>query len=289
MEFISPGTWSDALAAKAEHPNAVPLCGGTDLMVELNFDQRRPEAILDLTRVAELGDWDHADGQLRLGGAVTYAQVIDDLGAHLPGLAMASRTVGSPQIRNRGTIGGNLGSASPAGDAHPVLLAGDTAVEVESVRGPRRIPIEEFFIGVKRHALEPDELIRAVDIAVPSGPQQFSKIGTRNAMVISVAAFGVALHPEAKRVGTGVGSAAPTPLRAREAGQFLAEALEEHGLWDSRGAMPERLATEFGEQVAACASPVDDVRGSAAYRRHALSVLARRTATWAWNDYRKAA
>jgi CO/xanthine dehydrogenase FAD-binding subunit len=289
MDFLQPTTWDEALAARAEHPDAVPLCGGTDVMVELNFDRRRPAALLDLGRVAELREWAPEDGHIRLGAAVTYCRVIAELGDRLPGLAMASRTVGSPQIRNRGTVGGNLGAASPAGDAHPPLLAAGTRVEVGSVRGTRVIPVEDFYTGVKRNALAPDELIRAVLVTAPSGPQQFSKIGTRNAMVISVAAFDLALHPDRKAVGTGIGSAAPTPRRARAAEEHLAAALEELDLWESRGPLPPGLAVEFGELVRSAAAPIDDVRGSAAYRLHALAVMARRAVTWAWDDYRKAA
>ena len=289
MEFLQPLTWSDALAAKAANPDAIPIAGGTDIMVELNFDKRRPPTLLDLTRVAELTQWERSDGHIRLGAGVSYTRIIDELAAELPGLAMASRTVGSPQIRNRGTVGGNLGSASPAGDAHPALLAADTEVEAASIHGSRRIPIGDFFTGVKRHALEPDELIAAVWITPPSGPQQFSKIGTRNAMVIAVCAFGLALHPDRRTVGTGIGSAAPTPIRAGQAEEFLADSLEEAGLWSSRGTLPDSLTQEFGERVADAAAPIDDVRGSAAYRRHALGVMARRTLGWAWADYQEAA
>ncbi|WP_426565988.1 FAD binding domain-containing protein [Angustibacter sp. McL0619] len=289
MEFLQPSSWADALAAKAEHPDAVPICGGTDVMVEINFDRRRPPALLDLTRVPDLATWTTEDGRVRLGAGVTYARVIDELGDVLPGLAMASRTVGSPQIRNRGTVGGNLGAASPAGDSHPALLAADCEVEVASASGTRRIPIADFYTGVKRNALAADELIAAVWVTPPSGPQQFSKIGTRNAMVISVAAFGLALHPDREQVGTGIGSAAPTPRRAPDAEQFAAHALAEAGLWHSRGPLPASLAAEFGTRVRAAASPIDDVRGSAAYRLHSLSVMARRALTWAWDDYRKAA
>ena len=128
MDFLQPTTWDEALAAKAAHPDAVPLCGGTDVMVELNFDRRRPVALLDLGRVRELREWEPQGCWVRLGAAVTYSRVIDELGDRLPGLAMASRTVGSPQIRNRGTVGGNLGAASPAGDAHPPLLAAGSRV-----------------------------------------------------------------------------------------------------------------------------------------------------------------
>jgi CO/xanthine dehydrogenase FAD-binding subunit len=284
VDFVQPGTLAEAVEAKAAQRGALPLAGGTDVMVELNFDTHRPEALLDLNRVDELAQWWIEDGRLRLGAGVTYTRVIEELGAVLPGLAMASRTVGSPQIRNRGTVGGNLGAASPAGDAHPALLAADAEVELASVRGTRRLPVRDFFTGVKRNALESDELIAAVWITPPTGPQQFSKIGTRNAMVISVVAFGLALHPDRHAVGTGIGSAAPTPRRAAEAERFVAAELD----WDGRRDLPEQLSREFGERVRAAASPIDDVRGSAAYRLHALSVLARRALTWAWRDYQKA-
>jgi CO/xanthine dehydrogenase FAD-binding subunit len=298
MEFLQPQTWAEALAAKAAAPDAVPIAGGTDVMVELNFARRRPAALLDLTRVGELSGWSVRDGRLRVGAGVTYAELtgeraagepdrrvgLGELGRRLPGLAMAARTVGSPQIRNRGTIGGNLGSASPAGDCHPSLLAAGAEVEVASVRGTRLIGIDDFFTGVKRNALAPDELIAAVWIGAPSGPEQFAKIGTRNAMVIAVAAFGLALHPGRRTVGTGIGSAAPTPVRAREAEAFLGAALD--GLWESRELLPEAVVTEFGALVSAAARPIDDVRGTAAYRRHALAVLARRTLGWAWDAYR---
>jgi CO/xanthine dehydrogenase FAD-binding subunit len=290
MDFLQPTTWSEALTMRAERPDALAIAGGTDVMVDLNFDRRRPGALLDLGRVAELREWAMDEGRIRLGAGVPYARVIDELGTQLPGLAMASRTVGSPQIRMRGTVGGNLGSASPAGDAHPPLLAAEAVVEVESAaRGTRLIPAADFYTGVKRNALEADELIAAVLVAPAAGPEQFCKVGTRNAMVIAVSAFACALHPDRQAVGTGIGSAAPTPRRALEAEKFLAGELSSAGLWESRGELPDSLARAFGERVAAAASPIDDVRGSAAYRRHSLSVMARRAVTWAWNDLRKSA
>src|SRR5499433_167802 len=181
MAFFRPATWADALAIKAEQPAALAIAGGTDVMVDINFDRVRPAALLDLTGVSELAEWS-ADGPvIRLGAGVPYARVIGELGDRLPGLAMASRTVGSPQIRNRGTVGGNLGSASPAGDAHPPLLASDAQVELASVRGVRTVPAAEFFVGPKRSVLAPDELVTAVLVPVAAGPQQFAKVGTRNA------------------------------------------------------------------------------------------------------------
>jgi CO/xanthine dehydrogenase FAD-binding subunit len=289
VDFLAPTSWAQALTLRAERPDAVAIAGGTDVMVELNFDRHRPGALLDLTRVPELAQWSREDGHVRLGAGVPYERIIRELGDLLPGLAMASRTVGSPQIRNRGTVGGNLGSASPAGDAHPALLAAGATVEVASATGTREVPVHEFFTGPKRNTLAADELVAAVRVPVTGAPQQFAKIGTRNAMVIAVASFGLALHPDLRRVGTGIGSAAPTPRRATEAEDFLAGALDEAGAWESRGPVPESVARRFGELVAAAASPIDDVRGTAAYRRHALGVLARRTLTWAWDDYRKAA
>jgi CO/xanthine dehydrogenase FAD-binding subunit len=288
VDFLQPTSWADALALRAERPDAVPIAGGTDVMVDINFDRRRPGALLDLGRVPELREWSTDGGSVRLGAGVPYARIVEDLAGPLPGLAMASRTVGSPQIRIRGTVGGNLGSASPAGDAHPPLLAAGAVVEVESsARGVRRIPAAEFYTGVKRNALEPDELVAAVLVPSAAGPQQFCKIGTRNAMVIAVSAFACALHPDRRVVGTGIGSAAPTPRRAADAEDFLAGELESAGLWDSRGELPDGLARAFGERVAAAASPIDDVRGSAAYRLHSLSVMARRAVTWAWAEYQR--
>jgi CO/xanthine dehydrogenase FAD-binding subunit len=286
MEFLQPRSLDQALAAKAERPEAVPIAGGTDVMVELNFDRRRPEAVLDLSRVPELAGWDREDGRLRVGAGVTYTRAIAELAGDLPGLAIAARTVGSPQIRNRGTIGGNLGSASPAGDCHPPLLAVGAEVEVASAGGSRRIPVDRFFTGPKQSALAAGELICAVHLPAAAGPQQFAKIGTRNAMVIAVCSFALALDPALGRVGTGIGSAGPTPLRARDAERFLEGVLDSEGLWGSGGPIGEAAAARFGALVAAAARPIDDVRGTAAYRVHALEVLARRTLAWAWDQHR---
>jgi CO/xanthine dehydrogenase FAD-binding subunit len=286
MDFLRPATWQEALAAKAEHPSAVPIAGGTDVMVEINFDHRRPEYLLDLNRIGELHEWEADGDTVRLGASVPYTRIIEALRAELPGLALAAHTVASPQIRNRGGVGGNLGTASPAGDAHPALLAGGGAVEAESVRGTRMIPIDDFYVGVKRNALAPDELIRAVHLKKATGPQQFSKVGTRNAMVIAVCAFGIALHPDRREVRTGIGSAAPTPIRATAAEEFLTAALDDGGLWDSGRPVPPAVARQFADLVAGAANPIDDVRGTASYRRHALAVMARRTLGWTWEQYR---
>lgn len=286
IQFLQPATWPEALEMKSAYPDAMPIAGGTDVMVEINLDRGRPAAFLDLTRVRELAEWGPQDGRLRVGAGVTYTRLIEELGDQLPGLAMASRTVGSPQIRNRGTVGGNLGTASPAGDAHPVLLATSALIEVASTSGSRQVAAREFFIGPKRNAMRKDELIAAFLVERAAGPQQFSKVGTRNAMVIAVCAFALALDPVKRKVGTGIGSAGPTPIAAVEAERFLEGVLEEQLLWEQRKEVNYSAVARFAELVAAAARPIDDVRGTAAYRRHALDVLARRGFTWAWDAFR---
>lgn len=287
MDFLRPASWEEALAAKAEHPTAVPIAGGTDVMVEINFDHRRPEYLLDLNRIAELREWAVGEETVQLGASVPYTQIMEELRTELPGLALASHTVASPQIRNRGGVGGNLGCASPAGDAHPALLSSGADVEVESqARGARLIPIDEFYKGVKRNALEQDELIKAIHIPKADGPQQFSKVGTRNAMVIAVCAFGLALHPATRTVRTGIGSAAPTPIRAKAAEEFLNAALEEGGFWDNGKIITPSIAKQFAQLASGACNPIDDVRGTADYRRHAVGVMARRTLMWTWESYR---
>jgi CO/xanthine dehydrogenase FAD-binding subunit len=281
VEFIQPTNWDEALAAKAAVPRSMPIAGGTDVLVDLNFDRARPEALLDLTRVRELREWGEDDGNLRIGAGVSYTRVIAELGDRLPGLAMAARTIGSPQIRNRGTVGGNLGAASPAGDSHPPLVAAHAEVELASTRGVRRVPVREFYVGPKQNVVADDELIAAFLVAPATGPEQFSKIGTRNAMVIAACSFALAIDPVARRVGTGIGSAGPTPLAAREAERFLEGVLDEAGGWEAPVDLEEATVDRFAELVAAAARPIDDVRSSAAYRREALRVLARRTLGWA--------
>lgn len=288
MDFLYAASWDEALAAKADSPLAVPIAGGTDLMVDLNFDRRRPEALLDLNGVAELRDWERLDDVVRIGAGVSFTRIISEIGSFVPGLAIASRTVGSPQIRNRGTLGGQLGTASPAGDALPPLVSVDAMVEIGSVRGERTVPVRAFLNGPKRNVLESDELVRAVRVPVADGPQQFAKVGTRNAMVISVCGFALSLHPASGRVGTGIGSAGPTVLRALDAEEFMQGVLADGGLWESRAALDERMVVRFGELAAQAARPIDDVRGTADYRRRAVGVMARRTLGWAWTDYQEA-
>jgi CO/xanthine dehydrogenase FAD-binding subunit len=256
MEVLTPRSLEEALRLKAEVPGAVPIEGGTDVMVELNFDRARPPALLNLNEVGELKGWSRENGTLRLGAGLTYDEAMQaPLAEKLPALAEASRTVGSPQIRNRGTLGGNLGTASPAGDALPPLLVEGAEIELASLRGVRTMPLTEFLVGPKRNALAEDELITAVLLQPSGAPQTFMKIGPRNAMVIAVCSLALSADRERGELRASFGSAGPVtglvtaPLEERES---------------------------FPERVAEAASPIDDVRGTADYRRHALRVLTAR-------------
>ena len=254
VEVLTPRTLDHALRLRAEHPQALPIQGGTDVMVALNFDRTRPGTVLNLNEVDELRGWSRDNGALRLAAGLTYTEAMTgELAEALPALAEASRTVGSPQIRNRGTIGGNLGTASPAGDALPPLAIEGAEVECASVNGVRRLPLAQFVTGVKRTALEPDELITAVYVTPSHAPQTFMKVGPRNAMVIAVCSLAVVADGEELRAA--YGSSGPVV-----------------GLVSC----PVAEASSFPERVASAASPIDDVRGTAAYRRHALRVLAGR-------------
>jgi CO/xanthine dehydrogenase FAD-binding subunit len=285
MDVFLPRTLEEALAQRAERPDALPICGGTDVMVALNFDLARPEGLLDLSRVRELAAWHERDGEVFLRAGVTYTRILHEL-PQARALAEASRSVGSPQIRNRGTVGGNLGTASPAGDALPVLAVHDAEIGLVAAGGRERwLAWRDFLLGVKRNALAPDELILGARWPALTGPQSFSKIGTRNAMVISVATLCFALDPATRTARVALGSVAPTVVRAPEAETYLAHELARAGAWDDLAApLPAGVAEAFAERVVAAADPIDDVRGTAAYRRHAVAVLARRALGWAVED-----
>jgi CO/xanthine dehydrogenase FAD-binding subunit len=255
LDVLTPRSLAEALGIRAG-TKARPIQGGTDVMVELNFDRVRPDALLNLNEVAELRGWSRADGAVRIGSGLTYADAMRGEFAELfPALAEASRTVGSPQIRNRGTVGGNLGTASPAGDALPPLLLEGAEVELASAAGERVVPLAEFLVGPKRNVLRDDELIAAVRVRPSGARQTFMKVGPRNAMVISVCSLAVAVDRERGEVRAAYGSAGPVVGLVR---------------------CPLDEADSLPERVSAAASPIDDVRGTAAYRRHALRVLARR-------------
>lgn len=286
MDVLLPDTLDEALELAAANPDVVPIAGGTDVMVELNMDLGRPETLMDVSRFQELREWRREDGDLFLGAGVSYTRIIDELGELTP-LVQASRSVGSPQIRNRGTVGGNLGTASPAGDALPVLAVYDAEVVLVRTGGTRTVAWNDFLTGVKQTSREPGELILGARWSPVRGPGSFSKIGTRNAMVIAVASLCLQLDEDARSVRVALGSVAPTVVRAGEAETFAAGALDEAGAWEDPEVSFGEAATErFGELVADAANPIDDVRGTSAYRRHACTVLARRALMWALEDRR---
>jgi CO/xanthine dehydrogenase FAD-binding subunit len=287
MEVLLPHSLDEALAIKGDRPEATPIAGGTDLMVDLNFGRRRPVAMVDVSRLPELASWREEDGHVFLGAGLTYATIVKEMPVFKP-LVQASRSVGSPQIRNRGTVGGNLGTASPAGDALPVLAAYDAEVVVRSrARGERSMPWHAFLTGPKKTALAADELILGARWPRRRGPGSFSKIGTRNAMVIAVAGLCLVIDEDGHRVNVALGSVGPTILRATEAEQQIAAAMQSTAAWeDPSVTLTDQVIDEFAELVAAAAQPLDDVRGTAAYRRHGCRVLARRAITWALNQRR---
>ena len=246
VKYIRPKSLADAVHIYRTTPGCRPLAGGTDLMVMLHARTLRPEpqAVLDLWSVAELKGIRGTKDMVEIGATESYTGIIGskDVRQHLPALAAAARTIGAAQIQNRGTLGGNLANASPAGDTLPVLLAYDVVV----VTDRRSIPIDKFFTGYRKTALQADELITAVRF--PLGREvAFRKVGTRAAQAISKIVMAVSRNPA--RIA--IGSVAEVPLRARRA----EAALDRN---DIEGAI-----VAVGNDI----RPIDDVRSTADYRR----------------------
>ena len=271
MTVARPRRLDEALDVLADRPDAHPLAGGTDFMVEVNFGHRRPTDVVALRRVEELRGWEATDGHYDLGAMLTYTEMEHDLADKLPGFAAAARTVGSPQIRNAGTLGGNVGTASPAGDLLPLLSALDADVVLAGRDGQRVVPLADYITGPKRTDRRTGELIHRVRVPRVRGPQQFLKVGTRNAMVISIACLGLVLDVDARRVRCGLGSVGPRPARPIEAEDFISDAIDWDGMRAEAGDVDR-----FGTLVAGAASPITDHRGTAEYRSHTVGVLARR-------------
>ena len=263
----------DVLENLSSVKDATLLAGGTDLLVEINFGRIRPAHIVAIDRVDELKDFSR-NGHVRMGALVTYTRMVEDESGSVA-LQEAARPIGSPQIRNVATIGGNLGTCSPAGDSLPVLAALEATVVLRSKKGERRVPFAQFMTGPKKSVRRPDELIVAAEWDEAGPAQTFMKVGTRNAMVIAVAGLALVVDRARRRVGVGLGSCGPTIIRATEAERFAAGLLEEAG-WDRPGRPSDAAAKEFGRLAAGAAKPIDDVRGTAAYRRHVLAVMAAR-------------
>jgi CO/xanthine dehydrogenase FAD-binding subunit len=272
-DVVLPTSVAELVAARAADPGALLLAGGTDLMVAVNAGWTSPRSVVALRRVEGLRGVRVEGDEVVVGAATTYrALLAPDVAPLVPALAQAARTVGSPQIRAAGTIGGNIGTASPAGDTLPVLVAAGATVELAGPDGTRSLPVGEVFTGVKRTALAPGEVVTAVRIPRATGPQGYRKVGVRNAMVIAVASVALVVDAAHRRVGVGLGSVGPVPLPAAEAGAFAATAVD----WDAGTLHDPGAARRFGELVAAASSPIDDHRSTAAYRRHAVGVMAAR-------------
>ena len=279
MPTLLPPTLPEALGALSDDPSLTVLAGGTDLMVELNYGRRRPSGVLSLRRVPELRGWRVDGGDVVLGAATTYTELLEpELARKLPALAAAARTVGSPQVRNTGTIGGNLATASPAGDTLPVLFALDARVDVASAGGVRTVPVSELVVGPKRTTLGPGELVTAVRVPAAAGPQEFLKVGVRNAMVIAIASCALVVDLARRQVGCALGAVGPVPVRDTAVEMWLIARID----WDGSRLSHQSVVEGFGRRMAAAARPIDDHRAPAAYRRHAVEVLARRALERVW-------
>lgn len=281
MPVLTPSTIDEVLTHLGERPESLLLSGGTDVMVEINMAHRRaPADVIALRQVEKLRSWRHdpsaggAGGTVTIGAGVPYAEMEHGRLAELfPALAEAARTVGSPQIRAAGTLGGNLGTCSPAGDGLPVLYALDAIVHLRSVGGRRHVPVAEFMVGVKKNVLAPGELITGVTMPVRRGWQGYSKVGVRNAMVIATASACLAMDRDHGAVSLALGAVGTTILRCRDAETWLAGEID---LSAEKLEIGAELAREFGRRAAADARPIDDHRSTAAYRGHAVGVLSSR-------------
>ena len=280
MTVLLPTSVEEAIAALSQ-PDTQALAGGTDFMVEVNAGHRRPASVVALDRIAELRGWRRTGDSVWLGGGLTYTEMLGaELSGLVPALAQAARTVGSPQIRNAGTLGGNLGTASPAGDTLPVLAALEAIVEVGGPTGRRELPVSDFITGPKRNALGVGELVVGVRLPVLRGRQEFRKVGVRNAMVIAVASMAFVADEERRNVRCALGAVGPVPLRASEAEAWLAARVD----WEARTPPPKDDLEQFGHLVAGASRAIDDHRGTADYRTYAVGVLARRAAGHLFED-----
>lgn len=261
MKLLQPQTLAEALAMLAERPDAIPIAGGTDLLV---FWPTRPDehdrCYVDLSGVAELKGVRWTDGELVLGALATYWDVITDARATLalPLLGRAARQVGAVQIQARGTWAGNIVNASPAADGVPVLMAYDAVVVLESVRGREAVPLADFYQGYKQMRRRPDQLV--VEIRVPSRPcavQWFEKVGSRRAQAIAKVGLAVVRDDRGWRVVAA--SMAPTVRRCPAIERRLADA-------KPLGA-PDDLLPAIEQDV----SPIDDIRSTAQYRRQVMA------------------
>ena len=274
MAVIVAKELNTALAALREHHDARLIQGGTDLMVEINFNHVKPTTMISLRDVASLRSIRRDQpGTLSIGSGVPYSVIEGEpVLSDIPALAQAARTVGSPQIRAAGSLGGNLGTCSPAGDTLPVMFALDAMIHLNTLDSTRVVSIHNFMTGVKRSVRQHDEIITSIDFPIINGWQGYSKVGVRNAMVISVASACLVADHENANVRIALGSVGPTIIRCREAEAWLKSSQD----LSAGQSISLEVANEFGRRAAGESSPIDDHRSTAQYRRHAISVLASR-------------
>ena len=278
MPVLIPRNVDELVEVFQANPQAKLLAGGTDYMVEVNLHGRQPEVMISLRQVKELIEWSVRTSQSRItiGAGVLYADMeVGEIARLVPALAQAARTVGSPQIRAAGTLGGNLGTCSPAGDSLPVLAALDATIHVIGPDGNRDVQFVDFMVGVKKNSLQPSEFVHSVSMPIVEGWQGYAKVGTRNAMVISTASACLVRDIDEGFVAVALGSVGPTIIRAHGAEAWLMKTTSLRA-----GAQLEpSVAQEFGRRVALESRPIDDHRSTADYRRHAIGVLAQRLLT----------
>ena len=273
MGVIIAKSLNEACVVLAENPATTVLAGGTDLMVQANRGMHSMDSVLDLSRIPELKEWTLDDSEIVLGAGISYTDLAEpQIATVVPALAQAARTVGSPQIRNAGTLGGNLATASPAGDTIPVLVAMDAVLQLKSSSGNREVAITDFITGVKSNALQAGEIIQSITMPVFQGPQEFLKVGTRNAMVISVVSLALVTDYLGRKLRVGVGSVSPVPFRATEAEEFISQEFD----WEKNSSLSAKVINKFSDMVADSTKPIDDHRGTADYRKHAVGILAKR-------------
>lgn len=275
MPVLIPRNVDELVEVFQNHPSAKLLAGGTDFMVEVNLHGRKPDTMISLRQVKELNEWSVRTSQSRItiGAGVPYAEMeVGEIARLVPALAQAARTVGSPQIRAAGTLGGNLGTCSPAGDSLPVLAALNATIHVIGPEGNRDIDFVDFMVGVKKNCLQPSEFVHSVSMPIVDGWQGYAKVGTRNAMVISTASACLVRDSDEGFVSIALGSVGPTIIRAHSAEAWLMKTTSLRA-----GAQLEAsVAQEFGRRVSLESRPIDDHRSTADYRRHAIGVLAQR-------------
>jgi len=272
FELLTPRSLAEAVEMLAARPEALPLSGGTSLLVDCRGGRVAPSCLLDLSRVEELRGIERSDDALTIGAATTIAEISSDpsIAEHAGILREAATAFANPLVRNRATIGGNLAYASPAADCAPPLLALGAEVELGSARETRAVPLHAFFLGVRSTVREPTELLTAIRVPLsPDGARAgYRKLGLRKADAISVVSAAVwakftGRTCDAARIA--LGAVAPVPLRATSA---------EAALTDDE--MTDEAIREAARLAAATVRPIDDVRASAAYRRRVVEVLVRR-------------